>query len=224
MVEAIRSYHARRGRLSPRQRDALTELGRHYDLAQVPDPLDLDTVFGRQAPRILEIGSGLGDAALLTAAQQRELDYIAADVHTKGIARTLLELEHQNLTNLRVLHGDALDFISRRLPPHSLRQILVFFPDPWPKARHNKRRLVRPEFAAAVVRVLEPAGILHLATDDRKYAQVMREVLATRPELTCTHDGARVPTRPRTKYELAGERAGRHAVDLVYRLEARSEA
>ena len=137
--------------------------------------------------------------------------------------RTLLLIEQQGLTNLRVLHGDALDLIMRRLQPGSLREILVFFPDPWPKARHHKRRLVRPEFAAAVVRVLEPEGRLHLATDDREYAQVMREVLEGRPELTCTHDGARVPARPRTRYELAGERAGRHAVDLVYRFAAPSE-
>jgi tRNA (guanine-N7-)-methyltransferase len=223
VVEAIRSYHARRGRLSPRQRDALTGLGRRYDLAERPDPLDLDAEFGRRAPRVLEIGSGLGDAALLTAATHPELDYIAADVHTKGIARTLLLIEQQGLTNLRVLHGDALDLIMRRLQPGSLREILVFFPDPWPKARHHKRRLVRPEFAAAVVRVLEPEGRLHLATDDREYAQVMREVLGGRPDLMCTHDGARVPSRPRTKYELAGERAGRHAVDLVYRFAAPSE-
>lgn len=223
MVEAIRSYHARRGRLSPRQRDALVELGRRYDLAAVPDPLDLDAVFGRQAPRILEIGSGLGDAALRTAAEHPEVDYIAADVHSKGIARTLLLTEERGLTNLRVLHGDALDLIRRRLPPRSLQQILIFFPDPWPKARHNKRRLVRPEFAAAVVAVLEPGGTLHLATDDQEYAQVMRDVLATRPEMNCIHDGSRVTTRPWTKYEQAGESAGRHAVDLVYRLRAPSD-
>jgi len=194
------------------------------DLATAPDPLDLDAQFGRSAPRVLEIGSGLGDAALLTAAEHPELDYIAADVHSKGIARTLLEIERQGLPNLRVLHGDALDFIVRRIPSTSLREILVFFPDPWPKARHNKRRLVRPEFAAAAVRVLEPGGTLHLATDDREYAQVMREVLGARPELTCVHDGSRVPARPRTKYESAGERAGRHAVDLVYVRQAPSES
>lgn len=223
MVEAIRSYHARRGRLSARQRDALVGLGRRYDLAGFADPLDLDEVFGRSAPRVLEIGSGLGDAALLTAAEHPHLDYIAADVHSKGVARTLLLLDERGLTNLRVLHGDALDFIARRLPPRSLEQILVFFPDPWPKARHNKRRLVRPEFADAVVSVLAPGGTLHLATDIREYAQVMREVLGSRPELICTHDGQRVASRPRTKYEAAGERAGRHAVDLVYRLEAPSD-
>ncbi len=223
MVEAIRSYHARRGRLSPRQRDALTELGQRLDLAGHPDPLDLDAEFGRRAPRVLEIGSGLGDAALATAAEHPDVDYIAADVHTKGIARTLLLIEQQGLTNLRVLHGDALDLIARRLPPSSLREILVFFPDPWPKARHNKRRLVRPEFASAVVTVLELGGNLHLATDDREYAQVMRDVLAARQELVCVHDGPRVTSRPRTKYELAGERAGRHAIDLVYRLQAPSD-
>ncbi len=221
MVEAIRSYHARRGRLSPNQRAALAELG-GLDLALMPDPLDLDAVFGRRAPRALEIGSGLGDAALQMAAEQPQTDYIAADVHTKGIARTMLQIQERGLTNLRVLHGDALDFVSRRLPDRSLDQILVFFPDPWPKARHNKRRLVRGEFAAAACRVLRPGGTLHLATDDRDYAAVMREVFRTRAELACEHDGTRIPSRPRTKYEAAGERQGRHAIDLLYRLQAPS--
>jgi len=219
--QAIRSYHARRGRLSPRQREALT-WGCAYDLASMPDPLDLDAIFGRHAPRILEVGSGLGDTALLVASQNPDVDYIAADVHTKGIARTLLQMRERGLTNLRVLHGDALDLVARRLPAASLRSLLVFFPDPWPKSRHHKRRLVREEFASAVEQVLEPGGTLHLATDDRDYAQVMREVLDRRPGLVRTHDGARVEQRPRTKYEQAGERAGRHAIDLVYRLQAPS--
>lgn len=189
-----------------------------YDLATMPDPLDLDVVFGRRAGRILEIGSGLGDAALLTAAEHPDLDYIAADVHTKGIARTMLQMQARGLTNLRVLHGDALDLISRRLPPACLQQILVFFPDPWPKVRHNKRRLVRDEFVRAAAQVLGPGGTLHLATDDRDYARVMREVLGREPAMECVHDGSRVPTRPRTRYEAAGEQQGRRAVDLVYQL------
>jgi tRNA (guanine-N7-)-methyltransferase len=221
VVEAIRSYHARRGRLSPRQRQALVELAA-YDLAHLPDPLDLDAAFGRRAPRILEIGSGMGDAALLTAATHPDIDYIAADVHTKGIARTLLQMQTRGLTNLRVLHGDALDLLTRRLPARCLQQILVYFPDPWPKSRHAKRRLVRPAFADAVVHALVPGGTLHLATDDRDYADTMRDVLAGRPELENTHDGPRVPSRPRTKYEIAGERQGRHATDLVFRVRAPS--
>lgn len=218
MVEAIRSYHARRGRLSARQRQALAELSHSYDLAAIPDPLDLDAVFGRRAPRTLEIGSGLGDAALLTAAQQPDRDYIAADVHTKGIARTLLQIQERGLANLRVVHADALDFMVSRLPDTSLAEVLVFFPDPWPKSRHNKRRLVRDDFARVAIRVLQPNGRLHLATDDRDYADAMRKVLGRHPALTCIHDGSRVATRPRTKYEQAGEREGRHAIDLVYRL------
>lgn len=219
--QAIRSYHARRGRLSLRQREALT-WGSAYDVASMPDPLDLDDVFGRRAPRILEIGSGLGDTVLLMAAENPDLDFIAADVHTKGIARTLLQMRERGLSNVRVVHGDALDLLTSRLAAASMRSVLVFFPDPWPKSRHHKRRLVREQFATAVSRVLEPGGTLHLATDDRDYAQVMREVLGRHPELVCIHDGPRVEQRPRTKYEQAGERAGRHAIDLMYRLQAAS--
>ena len=213
--EVIRSYHARRGRLSPNQRLALAEHA-DLDLANWPDPLDLDAVFNRRAPRVLEIGSGLGDTALHLAATHPETDYIAADVHTKGIARTLLQIEDQQLTNLRVLHEDALDFLTRRLPAQSLQQLLVFFPDPWPKVRHHKRRLVRRDFALAAARALVPGGELHLATDIAAYAQVMREVLDRQPAMRKTYDGPRQPDRPRTKYESAGERQGRHAIDLVY--------
>lgn len=223
MVEAIRSYHARRGRLSPNQREALKTLGARLDLAQARDPLDLDGVFNRNAPRTLEIGSGVGDTAIEMASANPGRDYIAADVHTKGIARTLMHIQECGLTNLRVLHADALDFLARRLASDSLHEVLVFFPDPWPKARHNKRRLVRRQFVSEIVRVLDTDGSLHLATDDREYAQAMREVLASQPRLEKVHDGARLAARPRTKYELAGERQGRHAIDLLYVLGAPSE-
>lgn len=224
MVEAIRSYHARRGRLSDNQRWALDTLGTEWDLAQFPDPLDLDAIYGRRAPKTLEIGSGLGDTALHLAQENPDRDYLAADVHSKGIARTLLRSAQLDLSNLRVLHGDALDLITRRLPAACLSEVLVFFPDPWPKARHNKRRLVRQQFAEALVRVLQPGGSVHLATDDPAYAHVMREVLGRQPALHKVHDGSRVPHRPRTKYELAGERHGRQAIDLMYRLRAPSES
>jgi tRNA (guanine-N7-)-methyltransferase len=214
VAEPIRSYHARRGRLSPNQRQALTEHS-GLDLATWPDPLDLDAAFGRRAPRVLEIGSGLGDAALDLAAAHPGTDYIAADVHTKGIARTLLQIQHHGLINLRVVHGDALAFLDR-LPASSLSEILVFFPDPWPKTRHHKRRLVRKEFATAVARVLQPGGTLHLATDIPAYAEHVRQVLGRERALTPAHDGPRVADRPRTRYEQAGERHGRGAIDLVY--------
>ncbi|MEI2640865.1 MAG: tRNA (guanosine(46)-N7)-methyltransferase TrmB [Candidatus Nanopelagicales bacterium] len=214
MPEQIRSYHARRGRLSPNQRQALIDHA-DLDLATHPDPLDLDATFGRTAPRTLEIGSGLGDAVLELASTNPDHDYIAADVHTKGIARTLLQIEARKLPNVRVVHGDALAFLDR-LPAASLREILIWFPDPWPKARHQKRRLVRRKFTEAVVRVLEPHGRLHLATDIPDYAEHMRVVLEREPALVKEHDGPRLPSRPRTKYEQAGERQGRHAIDLVY--------
>jgi tRNA (guanine-N7-)-methyltransferase len=213
--EAIRSYHARRGRLSPNQREALEQYT-NLDIATWPDPIDLEAGFGRCAPRTLEIGSGLGDTVIHLATAHPDTDYIAADVHTKGIARTLIQLQEHHLTNVRVLHGDALDLISRRLPDSCLREILVFFPDPWPKARHHKRRLVRSSFAQAVVRVLQPGGTLHLATDIPDYAHVMRQVLDRQPGLRLIHDGPRHPQRPHTKYEVAGERQGRRAIDLIY--------
>jgi len=224
VVEAIRSYHARRGRLSDNQRRALNTLAPQWDLALFPDPLDLDVVYGRSAPKILEIGSGLGDTALQLAQENPDRDYIAADVHSKGIARTLLLIAQRDLANLRVLHGDALDLITRRLPAACLSEVLVFFPDPWPKARHNKRRLVRQQFVEALVHVLQPGGTVHLATDDPAYAHVMREVLGRQSALQKIHDGPRVPLRPRTKYERAGERHGRLAIDLMYRLQAPSES
>lgn len=218
MVEPIRSYHARRGRLSPNAVNALETLSPVLDVAYAPDPLDFDAVFERSADRVLEIGSGLGDTAVQLAHENPDTDYIAADVHTKGIARTMLAIRHRRLTNLRVLHGDALRFLTQRVPPNSLAGLLVFFPDPWPKARHAKRRLVRPEFARAAVAALQAGGTLHLATDIADYADVMRTVLGRQPELELIHDGPRIVDRPRTKYELAGERQGRHAIDLLYRV------
>lgn len=222
MSEPIRSYHARRGRLSPNQRQVLQDHP-ELDLATYPDPLDLTTVFGRHAPVTVEIGSGLGDTALHLAANHPDRDYLAADVHTKGIARTMLHLRERGLTNLRVLHGDGLDLIVRRLPEASLDELLVFFPDPWPKSRHHKRRLVRQGFARAAARVLTPGGTLHLATDIHAYADVMRDVLDQEPDLVLTYSGPRVAQRPRTKYEAAGERQGRHAIDLVYTRQAPSQ-
>ncbi len=214
MVEPIRSYHARRGRLSVNQRTALEEYA-DLDLATWPDPINLDAAFGRSATRVLEIGSGVGDTVLELAAANPDTDYIGADVHTKGIARTLLQIEARSITNVRVLHGDALAFLSR-LPECSLTQILVFFPDPWPKSRHHKRRLVRREFTQAAARVLEPGGTLHVATDIPEYAEHTRHVLSREARFEKRHDGSRVQQRPRTKYELAGERHGRLAIDLVY--------
>ncbi len=178
-------------------------------------------MFARRSERTLEIGSGLGDTALALAAANPDRDYIAADVHTKGIARTMLLIEERELHNLRVLHADALAFLNR-LTPGACSEVLVFFPDPWPKARHHKRRLVRPDFANAVALAVKPGGTLHLATDDVDYAEAMREVMSGHPAFCAIHDGGRVPERPRTKYESAGEHAGRCAVDLVYRVEAPS--
>ena len=216
MPEQIRSYHARRGRLSPNQRQALIDHA-DLDLATHPDPLDLDATFGRIAPRTLEIGSGLGDAVLELASTNPDHDYIAADVHTKGIARTLLQIEARKLPNVRVVHCDALAFLDR-LPATSLREILVWFPDPWPKARHNKRRFVSPETLAQFHRILVPEGLFLFASDISDYVAWTRQHVADHSGFAEEGD----PNEPyenwiETRYEAKARREGRGSNYLRFR-------
>lgn len=216
MEEPVRSYHARRGRLSATARRSLADLSGALDLQGRPGPINLDAEFGRKAPRVLEIGSGLGDTALFLAESRPQVDVIAADVHTKGIARTMQTARRLGLANLRVLHGDALDFLRTGCRPGALTEILVLFPDPWPKARHQKRRLVRDEFAELAARTLTPGGLLHLATDDDAYAEVMRRVLAGSLGFVSVDAEPAARQRPVTKYELRGLDLGHTITDLVY--------
>jgi tRNA (guanine-N7-)-methyltransferase len=176
--------------------------------------LELDTVFGRSAPVVLDIGIGLGDTTLAMAAAQPELDVIGVDVHTPGIASSLAGIEEHGLSNLRLVHGDALEFLDR-LAPSSLTGVRVFFPDPWPKARHHHRRIVRADVVARLVARLRPAGWIHLATDNAEYAAVMQRVCDDHPEL---RGGPleRPPERPLTRYEEKGLAAGRTVTDLRY--------
>ena len=224
MVEAIRSYHARRGRLSDNQRWALNTLAPQWDLALFPDPLDLDVVYGRSAPKILEIGSGLGDTAPQLAQENPDRDYIAADVHSKGIARTLLLIAQRDLANLRVLHGDALDLITRRLPAACLSEVLVFFLTRGRKPGTTSAGSCVSSSSRPSCVVLQPGGTVHLATDDPAYAHVMREVLGRQSRSAEDPRRTPRPAQTRTKYERAGERHGRLAIDLMYRLQAPSES
>ena len=205
--------------MSDRQTAALTHLWPRYALRVADvDGLDPVDLFGRRAPLVVEIGSGMGDTTADMAAADPDRDYLAVEVHTPGIAN-LLDLVHQReLGNLRIAEGDALDLL-RLLPPDSLDAVHVFFPDPWPKSRHHKRRLIQPAHVAVLRSRLTPGGTLHCATDWAEYAASMRVTLDADPGLVNLHDGfaPRPAHRPVTRFERRALRAGRPIADLMYR-------
>ena len=218
----IRTFHPRRGRLSDRHLDALDRLWPRYGLVVPEEPterVDLATLFGRRAPVVLEIGSGMGDATMAMAAADTGRDYLAVEVHTPGIANLLAGLERDGLTNVRVARGDALTLVGRMLPDNCLDAVHVFFPDPWPKARHHKRRLIQPRHVALLRSRLAPGGVLHCATDWPEYAQAMLDTLRDDPELVNVARGyaPRPGYRPVTKFERRGILAGRPIFDLIFR-------
>jgi len=213
----IRTFHPRRGRMSARHADALAELWPRYGLTVVDGDrriLELGELFGRTAPRVLEIGFGMGDSTASMAAADPGRDYLAVEVHTPGIGNLLALVGALGLTNVRVAQGDAME-LARRLAPATLDAVHAFFPDPWPKARHHKRRLIQPGNVALLRQLLRPGGVLHCATDWPDYAVAMAEALDADPGLRST-DGAVAP-RPVTKFERRGVEAGRPILDLVYR-------
>ena len=180
--------------------------------------LDLVGLFGRDAPRVFEIGFGMGDATATAAAADPGRDYLAVEVHTPGVGNLLAFVAEQGLRNVRVARGDAME-LTRRLPAGSLDAVHVFFPDPWPKARHHKRRLIRPGNVALLTRALRRGGTLHCATDWEHYALAMAETLTAEPGLRNANDGfaPRPAHRPVTKFERRGELAGRRIHDLIFR-------
>ena len=220
----VRSYHARRGRLSPAAVAAMAELGPRYALPGADeDPLDLARLGALGAATairqwVLEIGPGMGEATLAMAAAEPTTGIIAVEVHTRGVARLLTALEAEGIGNVRVVHGDAVELLRHRIAPGALAGIRLWFPDPWPKARHHKRRLVSPEVVALMADRLAPGGTVHAATDWADYAAVMAEVLDAEPLLRNRFAGAapRPPWRPLTRYEQAGLDAGHQVVDLLY--------
>ena len=217
----VRTFHPRRGRLSGRHVDALERLWPVYGLTVPDEPealLDLVTLFGRRAPVVLEIGSGMGDATAAMASADPGRDYLAVEVHTPGIANLLAVVERLGLTNVRVAQGDALALVRHMLAADSLDAVHAFFPDPWPKARHHKRRLIQPAHVALLRSRLVPGGTLHCATDWAEYAEAMRDTLTADPELVNAFPGyAPHPEhRPVTKFEQRGIAAGRTIFDLVF--------
>ncbi|MGC8518077.1 MAG: tRNA (guanosine(46)-N7)-methyltransferase TrmB [Steroidobacteraceae bacterium] len=216
---AIRSFVTRAGRITPAQERALQMLWPKYGLAP-QGPLDLDDVFGRAAPRTAEVGFGNGENLLALAAAHPERDYLGIEVHRPGVGRVLLAIEERSLSNVRVICHDAVEVLERHLPPASLEEILVLFPDPWPKKRHHKRRLIQSPFVALLAERLKLGGRVHLATDWSAYAEEMLTVLAAETRLRNLSPTGTFVSRPEeraaTRFERRGERLGHGVWDLDF--------
>jgi tRNA (guanine-N7-)-methyltransferase len=207
--------------MGPGQRRALDELGPRFVLPFAPEPPDWDAVFGRTAPRVLEIGFGMGDATAQVAAAMPQCDFVGVEVHPPGVGALLRRIGEAGLANLRIVQHDAVAVLQQMVAPASLAGVHVWFPDPWPKLRHHKRRLIQPALVALVASRLAPGGRLHCATDWQPYAEQMLAVLAAEPLLVNEADAAtgfspRPPTRPLTKFEARGQRLGHGVWDLVF--------
>jgi tRNA (guanine-N7-)-methyltransferase len=229
----IRSYVLRRSHFSPAQRDAYQRLMPVLGLPFSRQVLDLPAVFGRAAPTILEIGFGMGDTTAAIAAAHPEHDYLGVEVHTPGVGALLKQVEARGLTNVRVIEHDVQDVLDHQLPDEYLTGIHVFFPDPWPKARHHKRRLIQKHFVTKLLQKLRPGGYLHLATDWPDYADQMIESVDAVPGLQRVTAAAGSPAhtaaagrdagvdhaagRPTTKFEQRGLRLGHPIRDIVAR-------
>lgn len=216
----IRSFVLRQGRLTKAQQRALSTLFPQYGLKLTQKPVNWNDVFGRTAPLVLEIGFGMGQSLVEQAQATPEMNFIGVEVHRPGIGSTLAAIEKMGLTNLRVVEGDALEVLTYMVSEHSLERVQLFFPDPWPKKRHHKRRIVNRAFADLVACRLKPGGQLHMATDWTPYAEHMLAVLDVHPAFeNSAGPGNYTPRpayRPLTKFELRGERLGHSVHDLVY--------
>ena len=219
---AIRSYVLREGRITPGQRGAIERLWGRYGVDAEPGaPLDPAQLFGNDRPVWMEIGFGNGETLAALAAAHPERSYLGIEVHGPGVGQLLLRLEQQQLRNVRVLRQDAVALLRERIPPGSLTGVLLLFPDPWPKTRHQKRRILQPGFAALVARALAPGGLFHLATDWEDYARQMREVLLASAAFVSAGDPEgcveRPVWRPLTRFERRGERLGHRVWELAFR-------
>lgn len=210
----IRSFVLRQGRTTPSQQRALDELFPRFGIAYATAPIDPRALFGRAAPLVLEIGSGMGETTAAIALAHPETDFIAIEVHGPGVGSLLKKIEELGLKNLRVIRHDAVEVLEAMVPDGALAGIHLFFPDPWPKKRHHKRRLVQPELAALLARKLAAGGVLHAATDWVEYAEHMESVLGAEPLLERLPAGA---SRPMTKFERRGLKLGHEVRDLHYR-------
>lgn len=217
---AIRSFVVRAGRMTFAQERAWRELWPVHGVENADTPLDFDALFGRHAPVTLEIGFGNGESLVALASSHRDCNYLGLEVHPPGVGHLLLRCETEQLQNVRVICDDAVQVLQRRVPDASLDQVLLYFPDPWPKKRHHKRRIVQPAWVELVARKLRPGGVLRMATDWQPYAEHM---LATANACAALRNVAatgafvdRPDSRPVTRFEQRGQRLGHGVWDLAF--------
>jgi tRNA (guanine-N7-)-methyltransferase len=220
-LRSVRSFVLRQGRATAGQERALSQLWPKYGVEYSPARLDLQALFGRAAPHMLEIGFGAGEALLEFATAHPEMDCIGIEVHRPGVGRLLLGAEAATLRNLRVICHDAVEVLQHQLAPASIELAHIFFPDPWPKKRHHKRRLIQAPFVELLAQTIAPGGTLRLATDWEQYAQQMRDVIdASSKFVNVAADAgfvARSAERALTRFERRGQRLGHGVWDLEYR-------
>jgi tRNA (guanine-N7-)-methyltransferase len=215
----IRSFVLRQGRVSAAQQRAVDTLLPRFGIPYATQPLNLAQAFARNAPKILEIGFGMGDSTATIALAHPENDYLALEVHTPGVGNLLKLIDSHHITNIRVIRHDAVEVLRDMIGEATLDGVHIFFPDPWHKARHNKRRLIQSPFAEQLAKKLKPGGYIHVATDWQDYAEQVLSVLSSEPLLENTVVGfaPRPPYRPLTKFEQRGLRLGHDVWDVVFR-------
>jgi len=216
---SIRSYVLRQGRLTPAQQRACEALLPRFGIPYREMLLDLEEAFGHRAPKILEIGFGMGETTVHIAAHHPENDYLGIEVHTPGVGSLLKRLADAELTNVRVIQHDAVEVLAHMIPAESLDGAYLFFPDPWPKKRHHKRRLVQPPFISLLSSRMKSGAYLHVATDWEDYARQILDVLGSEPTLVNTARGfaPRPEWRPQTKFEVRGLKLGHPVWDVLFR-------
>lgn len=218
---SVRSFVVRAGRMTVAQERAWRELWPRLGIEDGESPLDLPAVFGRTAPVTLEIGFGNGESLAALSTAHPERDFLGVEVHRPGVGHLMLLAEAADLRNVRIICRDAVEVLERRIADASLDEVLLYFPDPWPKKRHHKRRIVQPPFVELVARRLRPGGVFRLATDWQNYAEHMLAVVSACGRLANeSHDGgyvARPESRPLTRFEKRGQRLGHEVWDLAFR-------
>ena len=218
-LRPVRSFVLRQGRMSPAQQRALDEGWPRFGVPFAPEPLDFTALFGRAAPVVLEIGCGMGETTATIAAAHPDRDFLGVEVHAPGVGSLLKRVGEAKLSNVRIVRHDAVEVVERMIPLESLAGIHVFFPDPWPKKRHHKRRLLKPAFVHDLALRLERGGYLHAATDWEDYANEMLETFSSEALLhnTAQAFAERPSWRPRTKFEARGLKLGHAVFDLLFR-------